>query len=267
VHKRSERHCDGQCCGAVQIAVHEEEENSGLGGLEVHDSEVHVASNHGGARATDAKQPGAPLMLCCQGAKCSLGAVLDLSQDPPDCASGEASRIHFCAAGDESGSMKQLPDDAAHERALNAMTHVLQDSAQLSVVHGPAGDESTSAQQLPSDAAYERALKAMMHGDPGARGAAAEVWRLEKPDWMLEGEAAWTAEQKRLAGEWAAEQKRLDEERERRRAALDGEVRFRFELFVSTFCSACGLANTWARLKPHVANVCTLCNALASALL
>ena len=67
----------------------------------------------------------------------------------------------------------------------------------------------------------------MMHGDAAARGAAAEIWVLEKPDWMLvdENGASWSDAQRRLAAEWAAEQARLDEERCKRRAALKSEVR------------------------------------------
>jgi hypothetical protein len=78
-----------------------------------------------------------------------------------------------------------------------------------------------------ADDVLERALKAMMNGQLTARGAAAQIWTLEKPDWMLEPPGNWTDQQKQLAVEFAAEQKRLDLELATRKAALEGEVRCR----------------------------------------
>lgn len=86
-------------------------------------------------------------------------------------------------------------------------------------------EERARADAAAADNGAERALKAMMGGRLAARDAAAAVWTLEKPEWMLEGEGSWSEEQKGLAAAWAAEQARLDGERATQRAALEAEVR------------------------------------------
>lgn len=97
-----------------------------------------------------------------------------------------------------------------------------------------AADRETAAQAATEERAreadaakgciYDRAIE-QMGGLLANKGAAAEIWELEKPNWMLGDAAGWNEEQHKLAASFAAEQKKLTEEKDKHRSSLEAEVR------------------------------------------